>query len=97
MSSKMEDLQSRLARIQKEIDEEKARQAAVESLKKVTEQVGDVVLSAFKSEKLDLKHLEGKTFGFQVDSRTGVITLTLDSQTVHGVTQIVKITIAARK
>ena len=96
MASRMDDLQSRLARIQKEIDDEKARQAVTDALKRFAEKIASDLVTGAKEAKLDLKHLDGKVFRCQLDERTGDLSVELVAQTAHGSTPIAKTTVRSR-
>ena len=93
MASGMDDLQSRLARVQQEIEEEKRLLAVNQTLEKLTREIGEMVAAGIRQAGIDMKHLNGKMFRCQVDPQTETITSELVSQTGYVTTHIAKATI----
>ena len=89
MTSRIDDLRSRLAKLQKEIDQERRGLQLVDNLAALAKDVGQTLLNSAKKHKLAAKHLDGKVFK-STRSNRGELTIELIDQTDHGNVSIVK-------
>ncbi len=95
MNSRIDDLRSRLAKIQKEIDQERRGLQIVSNLTELAKDVGQTLIHSAKKNKLAAKHLDGKIFK-STRSNRGELTIELIDQTDRGNVSVVKTSTRAK-
>ena len=89
MTARIDDLKSRLAKLQKEIEQERRGLKVVDDLTALAKDVGQALINSAKKHKLAAKHLDGKTFK-STRSNRGELTIELIDQTERGNITVVK-------
>ena len=89
MTARIDDLKSRLAKLQKEIEQERRGLKVVDDLTALAKDVGQALINSAKKNKLAAKHLDGKIFK-STRSNRGELTIELIDQTERGNITVVK-------
>ena len=92
MTTRIGELEAKLAGLRQAIDEERKQQAINNSLRRIVRKVGETLLAEAKNENLEVGDLDGKTIRCSLHSRSGSLNLELLSQTEHSLVQIAMLT-----